>query len=235
MVKRLTDEDHRRNLPLRVVLLGSSALLMQRGLSESLAGRFELHRHPHWAFPECAKAFGLSLPEYVYFGGSPGALSLHRDDERWRGFVRDTLIETVLAKDVGLVAPVEKPVLLRQVFGLATSLPAEVVSYQKMVGTLPDAGNTTTVASYLKLLEQAFLLCPLERFSGARIKQRGSTPKLLGTRTRYRRGKRYQVPKGSVARHRFSAPLFSRRPLRRDPLLVVSGGCPTFSSVDQLC
>lgn len=179
VVKRLADEDRRRNLRLRVVLLGSSALLMQRGLSESLAGRFELHRHPHWSYEECREHFGLSLAEYLYFGGYPGALALRKDEARWKKFVRDSLIETVLSKDVLLLSPVSKPVLLRQAFGLAVSHPAEVLSYQKMLGTLQDAGNTTTIASYLRLLSHAFLVVPLERFSGSRVKQRGSTPKIV--------------------------------------------------------
>src|SRR3989338_885959 len=162
VIKRLADQDRRRNLKLRPVLLGSSALLMQRGLSESLAGRFELHRHPHWSFQECQACFGLSLEEYVYFGGYPGALALRRDEDRWQHFVRDALIETVLAKDVLLMAPVSKPALLRQTFGLAVAHPAEILSYQKMLGSLQDAGNTTTIASYLRLLSQAFLVSPLD-------------------------------------------------------------------------
>ncbi|MBI3615776.1 MAG: ATP-binding protein [Candidatus Omnitrophica bacterium] len=179
VVKKLADEDADRDIKLRVVLLGSSALLMQRGLSESLAGRFELHRHPHWSFRECEECFGLSADEYLYFGGYPGALALRKDEDRWKSFVRDSLIETVLSKDVLLVSPVSKPALLRQAFGLAIAYPAEIVSYQKMLGTLQDAGNTTTIASYLRLLSNAFLICPLERFSGSRVKQRGSTPKIL--------------------------------------------------------
>lgn len=179
ITKRLVDEDRRRNRKLRVILLGSSALLMQRGLSESLAGRFELHRHPHWFFAECREYFRLRLEEYIYFGGYPGALALRKDEARWGTFVRDSLIEPVLSKDVLLVSPVEKPALLRQLFGLAAAHPAEIVSYQKMLGTLQDAGNTTTVASYLRLLSHAFLMLPLERFSGSRIKQRGSTPKIV--------------------------------------------------------
>lgn len=179
VVKRLTDEDKRRNLKLRVLLLGSSALLMQKGLSESLAGRFELHRHPHWSFLECQEYFSLKLDEYIYFGGYPGALAMRKDEGRWKKFVRDSLIETVLSKDVLLVSPVSKPALLRQAFGLAIAHPAEILSYQKMLGTLQDAGNTTTIASYLRLLSYAYLVDPLERFSGSRVKQRGSTPKLV--------------------------------------------------------
>jgi len=119
------------------------------------------------------------LEEYLYFGGYPGALALRKDVDRWQHFVRDSLIETVLSKDVLLMTPVSKPALLRQTFGLAVAHPAEIVSYQKMLGTLQDAGNTTTLASYLRLLAHAFLVVPLERFSGSRVKQRGSIPKLI--------------------------------------------------------
>lgn len=179
MVKRLFDEDRRLNYDIGIVLLGSSALLMQRGLTESLAGRFEVHRHNQWSFSECRDFFSLSLNEYIYFGGYPGALAIRKDEARWARYIRDSLIETVLSKDILLLSPVSKPILLRQTFGLAISYPAQIISYQKMLGTLQDAGNTTTIASYLHLLSKAFLLAPLERWSGARIRQRGSIPKIL--------------------------------------------------------
>lgn len=178
-VKKLFDEDHRRNLNIRVILLGSAALLMQRGLTESLSGRFELHRHNHWSFKECNDFFKISLEEYLYFGGYPGALLMRKDEERWARYIRDSLIETVLSKDLLLLSPITKPVLLRQAFSLATSYPAQILSYQKMLGTLQDAGNTTTIASYLQLLSKAFLLALLERWSGTKIKQKGSTPKII--------------------------------------------------------
>lgn len=178
--KRLFDEDKRtKGLHIRVMLLGSSSLLMQRGLAESLAGRFELHRHSQWSYAECRDYFGLSFEEYVYFGGYPGALPLRSDEPRWARYIRDSLIETVLAKDVFLMSPVAKPALLRQAFGLAVAHPAEILSYQKMLGTLQDAGNTTTIASYLNLLSNAFLVTSLERYSGSRVKKRGSIPKIL--------------------------------------------------------
>ncbi|OGI18505.1 MAG: hypothetical protein A3B68_07100 [Candidatus Melainabacteria bacterium RIFCSPHIGHO2_02_FULL_34_12] len=178
-VKKLFDEDHRTNFNIRVILLGSAALLMQRGLTESLSGRFELHRHNHWSFKECNECFKISLEEYLYFGGYPGALLMRKNEERWARYIRDSLIETVLSKDLLLLSPITKPVLLRQAFSLATSYPAQILSYQKMLGTLQDAGNTTTIASYLQLLSKAFLLALLERWSGTKIKQKGSTPKII--------------------------------------------------------
>ena len=178
-VKKLSDEDRRFDYDIRVILLGSSALLMQRGLSESLAGRFEVHRHNQWSFGECRECFAVNLNQYIYFGGYPGALAIRKDEGRWSRYIRDSLIETVLSKDILLLTPVSKPVLLRQTFGLAVTHPAQIISYQKMLGTLHDAGNTTTIASYLHLLAKAFLLAPIERWSGARIRQRGSIPKIM--------------------------------------------------------
>lgn len=179
VVKKLHDEDKRRKESLRVILLGSSSLLMQKGLTESLAGRFEIHRHNHWSFAECKDFFKLRLEEYIYFGGYPGALPLRKDENRWGRYIRDSLIETVLSKDVLLMSPINKPALLRQLFGLCLDHPAEIISYQKMIGQLQDAGNTTTIAGYLTLLAKAFLLVPLEKYSGSKIKQRGSIPKIL--------------------------------------------------------
>lgn len=178
-VKLLFDEDKRFGTAVRVVLLGSSALLVQRGLTESLAGRFELHRHFHWSFAECVAYAAINLDDYLLFGGYPGALSLRDDFERWARYVRDALIETVLAKDILHMTPVTKPALLRQIFGLATTHPAHIISYQKMLGQLQDVGNTTTIASYLGLLANAFLAVGIERWSGSVVRQRGSIPKLL--------------------------------------------------------
>lgn len=179
VVKKMFDEDKRHKKQLRVVLLGSSSLLMQKGLTESLAGRFEIHRHNHWSFSECKEYFKLNLEEYIYFGGYPGAIPIRKDENRWARYIRDSLIETVLSKDVLLMSPISKPALLRQVFGLCLGHPAEILSYQKMIGQLQDAGNTTTIAFYLTLLAKAFLLVPLEKYSGSKIKQRGSIPKII--------------------------------------------------------
>jgi hypothetical protein len=164
---------------IRVIILGSSALLMQEGLTESLAGRFFLHRCTHWGYSECRAAFGWSLEQWLYFGGYPGAASFTNDEISWKRYISDSLIETVLARDVLQMSKVAKPVLLRHLFALAATLPAQCVSYTKMLGQLHDAGNTTTLAHYLKLLEAAFLASGLELFSKGVQRQRGSSPKLV--------------------------------------------------------
>jgi uncharacterized protein len=164
---------------IRVLILGSSALLMQEGLTESLAGRFFLHRCAHWGYPECREAFGWSLEQWLYFGGYPGAASFIENETSWKRYIADSLIETVLARDVLQMSKVAKPVLLRHLFALAATLPAQCVSYTKMLGQLHDAGNTTTLAHYLKLLESAFLASGLELFSRGVQRKRGSSPKLV--------------------------------------------------------
>lgn len=178
-VKRLWDEERRIGGGIRPVLLGSSALLVRRGTTESLAGRFFLHRCPHWTWPECHEAFGWSLDEWLFFGGYPGAAPLADDEPGWKRYVADSLIETVLSRDVLLLQPVNKPVLLRHLFALAATFPAQIFSYNKMLGQLQDAGNTTTLAGYLKLLELAFLASGLEAFAQGQVRKRGSSPKLV--------------------------------------------------------
>ncbi len=178
-VKRLWDEDTRRRMPLRVLLLGSAPLLVQRGLTESLAGRFELVRVTHWSLSEMREAFGWDLDRYLYFGGYPGAAPLVRDPRRWASYIRDSLIETTISRDVLLLTRVDKPALLRQLFRLACEYSGQVLSYSKMLGQLQDAGNTTTLAHYLELLGGAGLAVGLEKFSGSAVRRRGSSPKLL--------------------------------------------------------
>lgn len=178
-VKALWDADRPAQHPVRVLLLGSSALLLARGTSESLAGRFLLHRCLHWSYDECRAAFGWDLERWLFFGGYPGAAALADDVAVWRTYVRDSLIEAVLGRDVLSLEHVTKPVLLRHLFALACRLPAQPIAYNKMLGQLHDAGNTTTLANYLRLLERAFLASGLEQFSAGHTRSRGSTPKLL--------------------------------------------------------
>jgi predicted AAA+ superfamily ATPase len=179
VVKLHWDEDSHAGVNLKVVLLGSAPLLVRRGLSESLAGRFELIRVPHWTFGEMRAAFGWELDRFVYFGGYPGAASLVDEEERWRRYILDSLVETTLSRDILLLSPVTKPALLRQLFRLGCLYSGQVLSYTKMLGQLQDAGNTTTLAHYVELLSGAGMLSGLQRYSGSQVRQRGSIPKLL--------------------------------------------------------
>ena len=179
VVKRLWDEDTAAGVRLKVMLLGSAPPLVQRGLTESLAGRFELIRIPHWSFAEMRDGFGWKLERFLYFGGYPGAANLARDEERWRRYILDSLVETTLSRDILLLTRVDKPALLRRLFQLACAYSGQVLSYQKMLGQLHDAGNTTTLAHYLELLGGAGMVTGLQKFSGAQVRQRGSSPKLL--------------------------------------------------------
>lgn len=178
-VKRLWDEDAAAGLDLRAVILGSAPLLVQRGLSESLAGRFEVIGLTQWSFAEMRDAFGWDLDRYLVFGGYPGSAALTDHFDRWRAYMLDALIETTLSRDVLLLTRVDKPALLRQLFRLGTDYSGQIVSYQKLVGQLQDAGNTTTLAHYLDLLRGTGLLAGLQKYAGSRVRQRGSSPKLL--------------------------------------------------------
>ena len=178
LVKRCWDADTRARRPLKVVLLGSAPLLVQRGLTESLTGRFEVIPVPHWSFAEMQAAFGWSLEQYLYYGGYPGAAVLIGDPPRWVRYILDALIETTIARDVLLLTRVDKPALLRRLFQLGCTYSGQVLSYQKMLGQLQDAGNTTTLAHYLELLAGAGMVTGLAKFSRARIRQRASSPKL---------------------------------------------------------
>lgn len=177
-VKRLWDEDTRRRTPLQVVLLGSAPLLMQRGLGESLAGRFETIHLPHWGLAEMQAAFGWDLERFLVHGGYPGPAELVDEPGRWRSYVRESLIEPTISRDVLLLERVDKPALLRRLFEVGCAFSGQVLSYQKMLGQLQDAGNTTTLAHYLDLLAAAGLLAGLQKYAGTTARQRGSSPKL---------------------------------------------------------
>jgi uncharacterized protein len=178
IVKRLWDEDSAAKRQLKAVLLGSAPLLIQKGLTESLAGRFEIIPATHWSFGEMREAFGWDLETYIFFGGYPGSAELIGDQSRWRRYIIDSLIETTISRDILLLTRVDKPALLRRVFQLACDYSGQIVSYQKMLGQLQDAGNTTTLAHYLELLAGAGMVIGLPKYSGGRARQRGSSPKL---------------------------------------------------------
>lgn len=178
-VKRLWDEDTANGLPLHVLLLGSSSLLMQQGLTESLTGRFETIPVSHWTYKEMQAAFGWDVDAYIYFGGYPGAAALVEDRLRWANYIKDSLIETTIARDILLMTRVDKPALLRRLFQLGCEYSGQVLSYQKMLGQLQDAGNTTTLAHYLDLLESAGLVMGIQKYAGQKVRRRSSSPKLL--------------------------------------------------------
>jgi uncharacterized protein len=177
-IKRLWDEDTRAKRKLRVVLLGSAPLLIARGLTESLAGRFEILHLGHWSFSEMRDAFGWSIDQYLFFGGYPGAAALIRTPERWTRYVIDSLIETTLSRDVLLLTRVDKPALLRRLFQLGCNYSGQLLSYTKMLGQLQDAGNATTLAHYLDLLSGAGMVTGLQKYAGEAVRSRGSSPKL---------------------------------------------------------
>lgn len=177
-VKRLWDEDTASGSKLRVLMLGSSRLMIQKGLTESLAGRFETIRAGHWSFKECSEYFGWDLDTYIFFGGYPGAADLIKHPDRWRHYMQDSLIETTISRDVLLLTRVDKPALLRRLFAIACEYSGQILSYNKMLGQLSDAGNTTTLAHYLDLLNGVGFVTGLHKYSGSAVVRRGSSPKL---------------------------------------------------------
>ena len=177
-LKKLWDEDTRSGTDLKAVILGSSPLLLQRGLTESLAGRFEVLRLTHWTYAEMRDAFGLGLDEFIYFGGYPGPASLIADEGRWRDYVRESIVETTISRDILMMSRIDKPVLLRHLFELGAQYSGRVLSFNKLLGQLHDAGNTTTLAHYLDLLGAAGLMTGLRKYSPAPVRARASSPKL---------------------------------------------------------
>ena len=176
-VKGLWDADRGSGCSLHVVILGSSPLLMQSGLTESLAGRFEPISVTHWSFPEMAEAFDFDLPAYLYFGGYPGAAALVRDTPRWRDYILQALVEPNIERDLLSMTRVDKPALLKRLFDVGAAASGQILSYTKLLGQLQDAGNTTTLARYIDLLWNAGLLAGLPKYA-SRPHRRGSSPKL---------------------------------------------------------
>lgn len=176
-VKREWDEDTRMGLNLKVVLLGSSRLLLKKGLTESLAGRYELIRLGHWSYLEMQEAFGFTLDEYIYFGGYPGPAHLIKDERRWKKYVKDSLVAPAIEKDVIMTSNIYKPALMKRLFELGCGYSAEILSLTKLIGQLQDAGNVTTLAGYLEILNQCSLLAALQKYAKDDARKYNSIPK----------------------------------------------------------
>lgn len=177
VVKRLWDNSHHK---IKLIATGSSALLMEKGLRETLAGRYELIRAEHWNFEEASKIFGLSLRNFIEFGCYPGSIPLLEGDvERWGQYIRDSIVEPALGRDLLQLHPVDQPALLRQLFGVAMGLPCQIISLQKLQGQLQGKGTLPTLQHYLKLLSDAFLITGIEKYSAAPLRTKKSSPKLI--------------------------------------------------------
>lgn len=178
VVKKEWDDDTFYDRDIRVLLLGSSRVLLERGLSESLAGRFEEIRMSHWSFREMNECFGVTLDQYIYYGGYPGAAFLYDDLDRFRQYIQSSIIDATINKDILMDTPISKPALLRQTFELGAAYSGNLLSLNKMLGMLQDAGNAATLAGYINLLNESGLLCGLQKFGVDMARRRASIPKL---------------------------------------------------------
>lgn len=177
-VKKEWDDDtfHDRNI--KVLLLGSSRVLLEKGLSESLAGRFEEIRMSHWSYKEMKECFGFTLDQYIYYGGYPGAATLIDEEDRYQQYIQSGIVDATINKDILMDTPISKPALLRQTFELGSAYSGQLLSLNKMLGSLQDAGNTATLAGYIHLLDESGLLCGLQKYSIDTARRKASIPKL---------------------------------------------------------
>ena len=178
-VKKEWDDDTFNDLNMKVVILGSSRLLLKDGLTESLAGRYELIRMPHWSYSEMHEAFGMDIDQYIYFGGYPGGAMYINDERRWRKYIKDSIVAPAIERDVLQTKTIYKPALVKQLFELGCAYSSEELSLNKMIGQLQDVGNVTTLAGYLTTLDESRLLCGLKKYASDNARKYNSVPKLM--------------------------------------------------------
>jgi len=200
-LKARFDEVTRKKIPLHVVVTGSSSLKIGAGAKETMAGRFERLTLTHWGAADLTKFLGVSgdiAPErIVSHGGYPGAVTYWNDPARWRTYLRDSVIEPAIGRDILQLEVVRKPALLRQLFALAVAHPAEILSLEKIAGSLAEKGALETLAHYMELLSDAFLVAGLQRYAGDEIRRRRSPPKLVVLNNALLAGSRASSPPGT--------------------------------------
>lgn len=177
VVKKEWDDDSFNDVNIKVLLLGSSRVMLEKGLSESLAGRFEEIRMSHWSYTEMRDAFGFDINQYIYYGGYPGSASLISDEDRFQQYIQSAIVDATINKDILMETPISKPALLKQTFELGSAYSGSLLSLNKMLGSLQDAGNTSTLAGYINLLNDSGLLTGLQKFSVDPARRRASIPK----------------------------------------------------------
>ena len=178
IIKSLWDEFKRKKIELKCVLLGSSSLQIQKGLTESLTGRFQLIYAYHWNYKESHDGYGLNFEQYLKFGGYPGSYQF-LNTQNWESFVKNSIVSTVIEKDILQYSTVKSPTLFKQAFEILISYPAQEISYTKLLGQLQNKGNVELIKYYIRLYEGAFLVRSLEKFSNKKIKIKTSSPKIL--------------------------------------------------------
>lgn len=200
-VKKEWDEDTFKDLNIKVVILGSSRLLLKDGLTESLAGRYELIRMPHWSYAEMNEAFNMDIDQYIYYGGYPGGAMYIKDERRWLRYIKDSIVAPAIEKDVLRTKVIYKPALMKQLFELGCAYSSKELSLNKMLGQLQDAGNVTTLANYLAILDESRLLCGLQKYASDNARKYNSVPKLMVYNTAL-----FSVQSGMTFKKAFTTP-----------------------------
>lgn len=178
-VKKEWDDDTFNDVNIKVILLGSSRLLIKDGLTESLAGRYELIHMSHWSFKEMKEAFGMDLEHYIFFGGYPGGVGFINNEVRWRKYIKDSIVAPAIAYDILMTKTIYKPELMKQLFELGCTYSGEEIALTKLLGQLQDAGNITTLANYLSTLNESHLLCGLQKYANDNARKYNSVPKMM--------------------------------------------------------
>ena len=178
-IKGLWDSAKRMKQSISCVLLGSSSLQIQKGLTESLTGRFQLILAHHWNHAESKEGYELSFEEFLKIGGYPGSYQFGKDLSEWRNYVKNSIISTVIEKDILQYQTVKSPALFRQAFEIILSYPAQEISFTKLLGQIQDKGNVELIKHYIHLYEGAFLVKALEKYSPKKLKTKSSSPKIL--------------------------------------------------------
>lgn len=182
-LKTRYDEAKRERLPIHIVASGSSSLRLGAGSRETMAGRFERLALLHWGARDLAALAGIppddAARRLVSHGGYPGAVALWNEPARWQNYLRDAIVEPAIGRDLLALEQVRKPALLRQIFAIAVGHPSEILSLDKIAGRLAEKGALETIAHYLDLLNEAFLVTALQKASRAEVRRRRSPSKLI--------------------------------------------------------
>lgn len=181
-VKRLYD----LHANFKIIISGSESLFIRKKSKESLAGRMFEFKVESLSFKEFLSFKGLILKprglyekellkafeDFMFSGGFPELVDI-KDKDFIKNYIRETVVEKVLFRDIPLIFPIRDVSILESIFKIISGNPGQIIEINKLAS---EVGLSRRVVSlYLGYLENSFLIKKIFNFSR---NQRKSAKKL---------------------------------------------------------
>lgn len=178
----------------KIFVSGSESLFLRKGTRESLAGRIYEFEVKKLNFSEYLNFVGkaeiaknprlyeielrMELGNYLLCGGFPELIG-KQDKELVKQYIRTTIIEKIVFKDMAKIYPIEDTEQLIKILDIIVDNPGMIVDFSSLS---QEIGITRqTLSKYFEYLEMAHLVVKLYNFSRNRITSEKSLKRFYPT------------------------------------------------------